>query len=72
MQIFVITLFGTPKPINIEPGDTIEFLKLKIQSEVGIHTKHQRLIFNYQELQDNMKISHYNINEKKLINIVLK
>ncbi|KAJ0612796.1 putative Ubiquitin-like domain-containing protein [Helianthus annuus] len=72
MYIFIKKLTGKTITLVVEPFDTIQNMKSKIQNREGIPSCQQRLILNGKNLEDGHTLTDYGVHKGSTIHLSLK
>ncbi|XP_053202740.1 AN1-type zinc finger protein 4-like [Panonychus citri] len=72
IPIYVETFSGTTFEIQILPQETIYCLKMKLQEDEGIQASQQHLIWQGEELKDDLTLEEYGIGFGAILRLVLQ
>lgn len=71
LQIFIKSSIGNTIILEVEPSDSIENVKAKIQDEEGVPPDQQQLLYAGEQLEDDQTLADYDIPNEATVNLVL-
>ena len=72
MQIIVKPQRGKEITLEVEPTDSIEDVKAKIQEQTGLAPEQQRLVFAGKRLDDGNTLQQYPIQNNSTLHLVVR
>jgi hypothetical protein len=72
IQIYIMHLTGKKTLLRVKNSDTVINVKKMILDKDDIELHQQRLIFDNKQLEDNLTLEYYNVQDKSAIELVLR
>ena len=72
IKIYLKTLLGKTITLEVEPLDSIETVKQRVQDKEGIPWEQQNLIFRSQELEDHLTLGDYKVPKESTLHLRLQ
>lgn len=69
MQIFVENSVQHQVILDVGPSDPIKMVKIQVEDKTSIPPESQKLIFDHQELDDDLTLTDYNVREKAVVHL---
>lgn len=71
MEISVVTLTGKTISLNVESSDKVSKVKEEIHMKESIDPKKQHLVFAGKQMENDRKLSDYNVRQDSTLRLVL-
>ena len=72
MNVYIKSLTGRTVTLEVDPADSIGYVKQKYQDKEGVPPDQQHIIFAGRQLKDSDTLSDYNIQNESILYVVLR